>query len=352
MLIRLIFLMLILCFVFCCSTPKSENSSYELQYSINATSSNSSLLHTIKMNAGFFEEPEDIEEEKTSSLSVCIQSLDPESSSTISIEKLKVLLQESANMWNKALINYKKWNIDKITFNYLTEPGCEQNTSFTVYLAPNQSSYDKKTRSLGFQNLVGSNRSYAHQSQKIIMIVGWYKKESSYPGLITHEYGHLLGLGDVYLEQDATLVNHPKSVMGNQTFQNLLFPDDIAGIKKVYDMLDQPNSFIASCGPGYEIFKQSSSFNSGDVYCYPIKDQTIHIAQKPEAELIASSHEYCSDGSIKLLGGNCPKIESKPKNNIKPIKRKEKTPTKDNSLQWQNLCNTFITDKSTIGSCG
>lgn len=95
-----------------------------------------------------------------------------------------------------------------------------------------------------------------------------------------HEVGHLLYLGDVYIDTDkngplpSNLQNHPPAIMGN-TFEveGKIQKDDIEGLHQAITSVLQGN---LQCGQGYDELDNTIDIRSrNDVFCVPSKSQLL-----------------------------------------------------------------------------
>ena len=127
-------------------------------------------------------------------------------------------------------------------------------------------------------------------------------------GLIIHELGHLIGLGDVYvndfsdpltIEPTAMLDLHPDAIMGSamsKTESFTLYEDDKIGLRQVWNYVRTKD---LACGNGYQVFNSDGDIRqSFALYCLPVdqgKDRLIEPI----------IHDMCPDGSRKNHDGTC-----------------------------------------------
>jgi hypothetical protein len=129
-------------------------------------------------------------------------------------------------------------------------------------------------------------RSYALPEQRTIYIAGQYINQfdpNSYR-VILHELGHLMGLADTYTEPGYQQpINQPQSVMNYVYIHDRLQPDDIYGIRALWEYLHLQGPFCRypyGVGGAYE--------NKGSIaFCVqqgplPLSERSIDVEMSHE----------------------------------------------------------------------
>lgn len=172
------------------------------------------------------------------------------------VENLKKSIHDAVQSWNHIL--YEKsngipWSWSNLDVN-ITGP--EQSHPCQHYNGVNWNCPDdNKVRFFIHDDRTA--RSYTNPLEKYIAIHAsnvttihysdWHSK--SFNKLILHEYGHILGLSDTYIDAKyQTPENSPPAIMNSYYEVDTFTEDDIVGIRTLWDFLNFEGDI---CAPGY-----------------------------------------------------------------------------------------------------
>lgn len=226
--------------------------------------------------------------------------------------KAKEAVKNAANEWNEALSTNESWPqkpgiqvvfLDKDPDPQSKETNPQKIKHVTLDLVNNKLEMKKLNDEFYGEDLKQysptGGASFTEFSKRIIHIdVEEFKKKGN--KLVTHEFGHILGLLDTYVDikdrtQTASAAYQMKSMMKGNS--ETLTKDDVEGISLIWSKVDDPK-YKMECPPGFTQNTNELLTLSYLFVCYPAEKTT-------EARLIPTD----------------PKVDAKPiptDANIKP----------------------------------
>lgn len=195
--------------------------------------------------------------------------------------KVKEAIKKVIKDWNDKLVGYGGWSHKDIKVNFVSGNYCRKGDRFW--------SCDRNGK---VKVIIDSHipRSYGNMWGSMIAIAGDNIADLNYIDvgssqfyrLVLHEYGHLLGLADLYAEVGRqNPLNQPESIMKDVHTNKGLTSDDQAGIRALWDYLEGHNDQACSVKLGYEVGENIGG-NGRAYYCVPKIPKTPEVPSSLE----------------------------------------------------------------------
>lgn len=222
---------------------KSDDNGSETSFAVNQQWSGNSVLKTISSTAG---------------IEICISFRDQVASSQLQTEARNAVSRAVIG-WNGLLngMTNPVWNISypKTSFVSVGSGTCTQFSASVVKF----NIWQQESR---WTAQFPTQRSHARPWERTVNISPNSLNAINY--VVTHEYGHLLGLGDTYTIS-GQLEPHDQPVSMMQIHNNPFTADDVAGVRAVWRFI-KTGGF--SCGSGYRTGgTRANTFNYN--FCVP-----------------------------------------------------------------------------------
>lgn len=222
---------------------KHEQPVSETSFAVNQQWTGNSVLRTISATAG---------------LEICVAYQDRSPDSQLQAEVRNAAIQ-AVQGWNGLLVgmNNPQWNVSypNIRFVFDGYGTCSNYAGSVVKINIWQQ------ESIWTQKF-GTQRSHARPSERTFNISPTSLNVLAY--VVTHEYGHLIGMGDTYqIDGQLEPHNQPPSMM--QVHNHPFVQDDITGVRAIWRFI-KTGTF--SCGEGYRTGSAgANTFNYA--FCIP-----------------------------------------------------------------------------------